>query len=59
MCFGLCSCGQKVEDSVCNNCGSLAPMTQSILWRAPEHPRPKTMEDWQDMRKDQLSHYEK
>lgn len=59
MCFGVCSCGLPIVSDTCDNCGSMKPMTQGILWRAPENPRPKTMEDWQDMRKEQLTHYEK
>ena len=58
MCFGMCSCGLPLPDEVCDNCGSIRPMTKGLLWRAPENARPHTMEDWQEMRKEQLQHYD-
>jgi len=58
MCYGVCSCGEPLVDSVCGNCGSLKPFTQDQNWRAPDYPRPKTVEDWQALRKEQLNQAE-
>ena len=57
MCFGVCSCGQPLPDSICDNCGTIRPITQ-VNWRAPDYARPRTIDEWQNMRKNQLHSYD-
>jgi len=59
MCYGVCSCGESIyENGVCENCGSLKPITSDQRWRAPDYPRPKTADEWQEMRKQQVRNAE-
>ncbi|KJE94938.1 hypothetical protein, variant 3 [Capsaspora owczarzaki ATCC 30864] len=54
-CYGLCSCGKELEEGVCDNCGSLAPLTCNQPRTAPEFPKPVFKEDIKGRRQQQLS----
>ena len=59
-CFGVCPCGTPISnDGTCDNCGSLAPLSNVGPRRAPEHRRPRSHSEVGQRRQLQLERSEK